>query len=189
MEPEDWGDDDARSMLPPVDRIWRHPSEVGAFSALAAPAGWPALAAHHPGRRAAVVAGVVGLATAGVLLSLATGLRVGRSAPAVSAEQVVPRLLVVSTTVFLPAHQASVAWLGISTDDDVAVSGVDSESPAATAGLRPGDVIVAVDGVTVSSMAQVVKAIHRHRPGDVCRLDIVRDGERLTVVAILGALG
>ena len=47
-------------------------------------------------------------------------------------------------------------------------------TPAAAAGLKPGDVVVAVDGRPVKIETQAVDAIHAHKPGDVVALSIVR---------------
>jgi len=47
-------------------------------------------------------------------------------------------------------------------------------TPAAAAGLKPGDVVVAVDGQPVKIETQAVDAIHAHKPGDVVALSIVR---------------
>jgi S1-C subfamily serine protease len=101
----------------------------------------------------------------------------------------VPPFFAVTTTVILESQQSdAVAWLGISTDDDKTVSAVSASSPAASAGVRRGDIIEAVDGAPVSSVDQVVRAIHRHRPGDVCVLTITRAKAHLTLRAVLGRL-
>ena len=57
------------------------------------------------------------------------------------------------------------------------------EDPAAVAGVRPGDVIVAVDGVEVSDMDRmaVAKLIGRHPPGSIVRLTIRRAGADLEI--------
>ena len=46
--------------------------------------------------------------------------------------------------------------------------------PAARAGVREGDIIVAVDGREVRSAPELLEAIRRHKPGDQIRLRIVR---------------
>ncbi len=57
------------------------------------------------------------------------------------------------------------------------VAAVESDSPAAKAGLQPGDVIRAIDGKPVATprdLALDVAAIH---PGAEARLDVLRDGK------------
>ncbi|MGK5112200.1 MULTISPECIES: M50 family metallopeptidase [unclassified Geodermatophilus] len=68
--------------------------------------------------------------------------------------------------------------------------GLPQQSPAAAAGLRPGDTIVAIDGATVDRTAYdswtVVQEAIRSNPGVPVALTIDRDGERreLTVTPI-----
>ncbi|HEY2430072.1 MAG TPA: trypsin-like peptidase domain-containing protein [Acidimicrobiales bacterium] len=52
-------------------------------------------------------------------------------------------------------------------------------SPAAIAGVRGGDVVVGIDGRVVTSMANLIMAIHGEPPGTHVELDIDRaDGQR-----------
>lgn len=53
-------------------------------------------------------------------------------------------------------------WLGMFTadaGDRLVVSGVARGAPAASAGVRPGDVVLEVDGEPVSTLAQMLSAI------------------------------
>ncbi len=54
------------------------------------------------------------------------------------------------------------------------------------AGLAPGDVVVAVDGVQIRSAAELATAIYADPPGTTCSLTVQRDGATFTTVAILG---
>lgn len=58
--------------------------------------------------------------------------------------------------------------------------------PAGEAGIRPDDVITAVDGVTLRDSRQIVSLISNKRPGDRVDLTIVRDGDEETVTVRLG---
>ena len=49
-------------------------------------------------------------------------------------------------------------------------------SAAAAAGIKPGDVIVAVDDLQVQSSPELQEAIARHRPGDVVAVKVNRKG-------------
>jgi putative serine protease PepD len=55
-----------------------------------------------------------------------------------------------------------------------------ADTPAAEAGLRDGDVIVAVDGRGIDSMVALSARIRIIEPGTNIRLDYVRDGEQLS---------
>ncbi len=65
------------------------------------------------------------------------------------------------------------------------VQAVQSGSPAAKAGLKAGDVIVAVDGQRVGSSDAVIAAIRTHNPGDRIRLTVLRNGQQVTMTATL----
>jgi Do/DeqQ family serine protease len=60
-------------------------------------------------------------------------------------------------------------------------------SPAAQAGLEPGDVIVAVDGYEVADARAVLYRLTTRGVGNRCRLDIVRKGRRLSLEVTLRA--
>lgn len=55
--------------------------------------------------------------------------------------------------------------------------------PAAKAGLRPGDVIQALDGTAILSWDELAEAIHQ-RPGKRTELTVERDGRSLTVAVV-----
>ncbi|MEU9979796.1 trypsin-like peptidase domain-containing protein [Streptomyces sp. NPDC050856] len=59
--------------------------------------------------------------------------------------------------------------------------------PAAKAGVRPGDVIVKVDGQRVHSGEELIVKIRAHRPGDRLRLTLERGGREQTRTLTLGS--
>jgi putative serine protease PepD len=59
--------------------------------------------------------------------------------------------------------------------------------PAAKAGLKPGDLITAVNGKHVSSVDQFVGTIATHVPGDTVTLTVKRDGQTKQFKVTLGA--
>ena len=65
------------------------------------------------------------------------------------------------------------------------VQALSSNGPAAKAGLRTGDVIVAVDGQKTPGAEAVIAAVRTHQPGDKVRVTVVRDGARLTMTVTL----
>ncbi|MET8574529.1 trypsin-like peptidase domain-containing protein, partial [Streptomyces sp. NPDC005012] len=59
--------------------------------------------------------------------------------------------------------------------------------PGAEAGLKPGDVITAVDGVRVHSGDELIVKTRARRPGDRLELTVKRDGEERKVSLVLGS--
>lgn len=60
-------------------------------------------------------------------------------------------------------------------------------SPAEKAGLRPGDVVTAVNGRAVRDAPDLRNQVGLRRVGDKLTLDVLRDGKRMTVSAVVGA--
>jgi S1-C subfamily serine protease len=58
--------------------------------------------------------------------------------------------------------------------------------PAAAAGLRVGDVVVAVDGRPIEDMAGLVRWLRPRQPGQVVEMAIERDGTPSIVAVTLG---
>jgi putative serine protease PepD len=61
------------------------------------------------------------------------------------------------------------------------------EGPAQKAGLKPGDVITAVNGGKVADSAELIVAIRAHRPGETITLTVKRGGNERKVSVTLGA--
>ncbi len=62
---------------------------------------------------------------------------------------------------------------------------VSAGSPARSAGIEAGDVIVKVGDVEVVSADDVAEGVRTHRPGDRVSVVVVRDGRRRTLTATL----
>lgn len=68
-----------------------------------------------------------------------------------------------------------------------AVSQVEAGSPAEKAGIEPGDVIVAVNGLSIKNgSSQIRTAISLLQVGDTANLEIMRGEERLSLQATIG---
>lgn len=61
-----------------------------------------------------------------------------------------------------------------------------AESAASDAGLLVGDTIVAVDGVEYRTMDSLIIALRFYSVGDTIQVDVIRNGEEITVPVILG---
>jgi S1-C subfamily serine protease len=66
------------------------------------------------------------------------------------------------------------------------VTAVEPGSPAALAGVEPGDVIVGFDGDDVGGAAEFVLEVTRAPVGTTRPLEVLRDGERITLDVLVG---
>jgi S1-C subfamily serine protease len=83
-------------------------------------------------------------------------------------------------------NDASAVQLGLPPDTrGAAVVAVFADSPASKAGLREGDVVVAVGGKPVRSSAAMSKALAARKPGDSIVLDVVdQSGPRRATMTV-----
>src|SRR5436190_2276005 len=68
--------------------------------------------------------------------------------------------------------------LNLSVSRGALVQDVSGDSPAERAGLRPYDIIVAVDGRNIFTNDELIRDISGRLPGTVAKLDVLRDGRR-----------
>jgi membrane-associated protease RseP (regulator of RpoE activity) len=77
-------------------------------------------------------------------------------------------------------------YFGVHEDEGVLVTRVEEDSPADRAGFRAGDVILSVEGESISSPSELRRAIRDHHPEDTVAIEVVRRGDRRTLRATLG---
>ena len=82
----------------------------------------------------------------------------------------------------IPARRRRV--FGLTQDSAVMVSTVEPDSSAARAGLKPGDIIVALDGATIAGADDLVRALTGDKIGRTVALNILRVTERLTIAMV-----
>jgi len=94
-------------------------------------------------------------------------------------------------------------WLGVSirpmSDEVAEVLGYDSatsavvdmvaaDSPAATAGLEKGDIILDFDGTTITDLRDLTRAVAAKNPDDAATISILRRGKEVTLDVTIGLL-
>ncbi|MEA2658366.1 MAG: hypothetical protein QOF64_954, partial [Candidatus Binatota bacterium] len=73
--------------------------------------------------------------------------------------------------------------------DGVAVAGVSENSPAAGAGLRPGDVIIQLAEKKIQNIEDLTDALRSRKAGDEVEITVLRAGHPVTLKATLRARG
>jgi putative serine protease PepD len=82
-------------------------------------------------------------------------------------------------------------YLGVSVLDrndgglGAVIAEVSLGSPADLAGMEVNDVVIEADGSPVDGQPALVAAIRDKSPGDTIKIDVLRDGERITLTATL----
>lgn len=92
-------------------------------------------------------------------------------------------------------------WLGVETQDitpqlaesfnlqnitGIIIAGIQRNGPAAQAGLRPGDIILSVNGEASTNSKTVMNQIARVSPGGKLQMKILRGGQELDAQATVG---
>ncbi|MBA2610316.1 MAG: trypsin-like peptidase domain-containing protein [Actinobacteria bacterium] len=86
---------------------------------------------------------------------------------------------------------AAAGYLGVRSSDPAdgsrgaLIASVDAGSAAAKAGIKPGDLITAVDGKAVDGAAALGAAVKAHTPGTPVRITFIRNNQTRTVTADL----
>ncbi|MBL8382449.1 MAG: Do family serine endopeptidase [Burkholderiales bacterium] len=71
-------------------------------------------------------------------------------------------------------------------DQGVLIAGVIRNGPADKAGIRPGDVLVEVEGTPVRDASQMLNLIAQLTPGNAARLRVVRQGQSQEIAVTIG---
>jgi hypothetical protein len=77
-------------------------------------------------------------------------------------------------------------FFGAGEDEGILVNRVLKGSPADHAGLRAGDLIVALEGEAVAGSSDLIRALRAHEPGETVDLSVLRDRSRQELRVELG---
>ena len=70
--------------------------------------------------------------------------------------------------------------LGLAQNWGVIIADVVPHEPAAAAGMKAGDIVVAVDGLTILGLPRFVAALYQHPPDQVVKIDVLRGTQKLS---------
>jgi S1-C subfamily serine protease len=74
----------------------------------------------------------------------------------------------------------------IKSDHGLMILQVEPGTPAEQAGLKPGDLIVSLDGKDMNQVEDLIASLHQHSPGDTIAIVIERNNEQQTLQVTLG---
>jgi serine protease Do len=80
-------------------------------------------------------------------------------------------------------------WLGVSVEDrdtGVTIATLDHSGPAAKAGMRAGDVVVAINGDKIDSSRGLIRAVAVVPPGNSVRVTVRRQGHEMDIPVNVG---
>jgi putative serine protease PepD len=98
-----------------------------------------------------------------------------------------------SATAIVKGEQLQIGYLGVTPSPSATTGGQDGAliqevapgSPAAKAGIQPGDLVVSIDGRAVENYSEMIAGIRAHQPGDKVTIGLVRGGDETTITATL----
>jgi serine protease Do len=84
-------------------------------------------------------------------------------------------------------NQALAQSFGLQKPQGALVSSIDKDGPAAKSQLKPGDVILSVDGATIDDSASLPTVIADMKPGATAHLQVWRDKKEKDIAVTIGA--
>lgn len=84
-----------------------------------------------------------------------------------------------------PVSPQIASYYGLGTTAGALIQAVQPNSPASAAGLRPGDVVTAVDGAPIDEQHDFATVLMSHKIGETVKLTVIRGRQTLTLSAKL----
>lgn len=88
----------------------------------------------------------------------------------------------------VPVDASVAAQFNLSVDRGLLIASLTPNGPAATAGLKAGDVILQIDNAPINSVQSLGDVLLSKNPGDTVAVTINRGGQQMTVNVTLGEL-
>jgi serine protease Do len=89
---------------------------------------------------------------------------------------------------FQPIDGRLAKALGLHAEVGAVVTEIEGRGPAERAGVRAGDVVVAVNGRPIERAPDLAHELGRHKPGETLRLGLLRAGQQRTILVVLDRL-
>lgn len=119
---------------------------------------------------------------------------IGFAIPSEEAKWVVPQLMATGSVeraylgaVIQLVNQDLATQFGVQVHEGVLISEVMPNTPAAKAGLRPGDIVTEFAGQKMTTPEQLRKAVQVHKVGSSQPLVVLRNGQEMTLTVTLEA--
>lgn len=118
---------------------------------------------------------------------------VGFAIPSAQAEKVVQKIIEKGTiehgfigVQIQPVDEQIASAIGLKEAKGALVASAQDGSPAVKAGIKAGDVILAVNGTAVDDPRALARTIADLSPGDKAKIEVWRDGKKLTLDLTIG---
>jgi serine protease Do len=85
-----------------------------------------------------------------------------------------------------PFDEKIAQGLGLDKADGALVASVFKDDPADKAGMKAGDVIVAINGQPIKDSKELINLIGNYEPNNKVKLTVIRDGKRKDLIVTLG---
>jgi S1-C subfamily serine protease len=71
-------------------------------------------------------------------------------------------------------------------DNGVIITGVLQNGPAFKAGIKPGDVLVSVQGQPIQTVAELLARVSALKPGQAAQMTVLRQADQIDVMVVPG---
>ena len=74
----------------------------------------------------------------------------------------------------------------VKTNNGVIITGVLQNGPAFKAGIKPGDVLVSVQGQQIQTVAELLARVSALKPGEPSRMTVLRQADQIELMVVPG---
>jgi serine protease Do len=80
-----------------------------------------------------------------------------------------------------PISAQTASALGFGEGKGIVIESVVDDSPASTAKLKAGDIVLQFDGTEITELRDLTRAVAQHNPDDAVQIEVLRNGENVTL--------